>query len=239
MAELDHLRKLALYDTIPQAHKDFLRRLRDEALFIPRVVYDLGACLLHWTKEATQIWPSAAFYCVDGFAEAKPLWDEARIDSSVSVLSDTEKEVLFYVNTRMPGGNSYYRECGPVNSSLVFPDSSARKVHTTTLDRLRKEKGWPFPDLVKLDVQGAELDIYRGGKETLCRCKFLILELQHKRYNQGAPLAHEVIHELAKDGWELYAPLFTVSEYDGDYCFINTRLHSSATSDQSQSNFVS
>lgn len=233
MAELAHLRKLAIYDTIPQAHKDFLRRLCDEASFMPTVIYDLGACLLHWTKEASRIWPSAKFYVVDGFAEAKPFWDEAGLESSLSVLSDTEKDVLFYVNPRMPGGNSYYRECGPANSSLIFPDSSARKIRTITLDSLRKEKGWPLPDLVKLDVQGAELDIYRGGKETLLTCKFLILELQHKRYNQGAPLAHEVIYELAKDGWELYAPLFTVSEYDGDYCFINTRLHSAATADHS------
>lgn len=223
---------------IPPAHKDFLQKLCTESLVSPKVIYDIGACILHWTTAAQTIWPSASYYLFDGFVEAEPLWKRSGLPFYGGVLSDTEKELAFYVNRDFPGGNSYYKEIGSPHSSRLFPEDSKRIVKTTTLDAIRREKGWPLPDLVKMDVQGAELDIYRGAKETLHQCQHLILELQHKQYNQGAPLAFDVIHELHKDGWELLAPLFTVSEFDGDYCFINTRLHSSATVDHSQSKVV-
>jgi FkbM family methyltransferase len=216
-------------DMIPRAHKDFLQKLCRESLVSPKVIYDIGACLLHWTTAAQTVWPSASYYLLDGFVEAEPLWIASGLPFYGGVLSDTEKEVAFYVNPQFPGGNSYYREIGSAKSHLLFPESSKRSVTTATLDSVRLQKNWPVPDLVKMDVQGAELDIYRGAQETLKTCQYLILELQHKQYNEGAPLAYHVIHELQKDGWELLAPLFTLSEFDGDYCFINTRVHSPAT----------
>ncbi len=221
MRLLDYLQTIQTRKNIPSPHVDFLKRLRDDYHFHPSVIYDIGCCVLHWTKEAKAIWPKAKIYLADGFTEAEPLWQEAGLDYFGGVLSDSVKQVPFYVNSYLPGGNSYYKEIGGEKSSLHFPDESARIVSTSTLDSVRQEKGWLYPDLVKMDVQGAELDIVRGAKDTLKHCKFLILELQHKPYNQGAPLAHEVIHELEQEGWELFAPLFTVSNFDGDYCFIN------------------
>lgn len=226
---VSHLRSLQENKNIPIKHVDFLKRLRDEYAFTPSVIYDIGACILDWYTVAKDVWPTATFYLCDGFTEAELLWKEHQLEYSTSVLSDTVKTVAFYVNPSLPGGNSCYRETGNPKCELYFPKESARIVTTQTLDAVRQEKGWKYPDLVKMDVQGSELDIYRGAKETLQHCRYLILELQHKQYNECAPLAHEVIHELEKDGWELFAPLFTVSEFDGDYCFINTRLHSSAT----------
>ncbi len=215
---------IAALPCLPQEHTDFLREMRDNYGFTPNVIYDIGACVLHWTKKAREIWPHASFYLVDGFTEAEPLWKESGYPFHGGVLSDSEKDVFFYVNPALPGGNSYYREVGSTHYQLFFPDSSARRVKTSTLDIVRKEKQWPLPDLVKMDVQGAELDIYKGAQETLRHCKYLILELQHKLYNQGAPFAQDVIQILQKDGWELIAPLFTESEFDGDYCFRNTRV---------------
>lgn len=226
MEILSRLKEIQTHKNIPDQHLDFLKRLRDEYHFQPKIIYDIGACVLHWTKEAKSIWPQAQFYAIDGFVEAEPLWQEAGVEYYGGVLSNEEKVVKFYTNPFMPGGNSYYKEIGGSKSSLYFPPESARFMKASTLDRIRQEKGWPYPDLVKMDVQGAELDIYKGGKKTIKHCKYMILELQHKLYNEGAPLAHEVIRYLEDDGWELFAPLFTVSEFDGDYCFINLNYES-------------
>lgn len=43
------------------------------------------------------------------------------------------------------------------NAELV----STEEIQTTTLDKARERHGIPFPDFVKLDVEGAELDILR------------------------------------------------------------------------------
>ena len=52
----------------------------------------------------------------------------------------------------------------------------AKKIKTKTLNEIVKKNNLPLPDLIKLDVQGAELDILKGGDKILKNCKILYLE---------------------------------------------------------------
>ena len=47
-----------------------------------------------------------------------------------------------------------------------------------------------------MDVQGSELEIIKGGNETIKKTKFLILELQISEYNKDAPMINEVVSYL-------------------------------------------
>jgi FkbM family methyltransferase len=42
--------------------------------------------------------------------------------------------------------------------------------------------------LVKIDVQGCELDILKGGINIINNAKYLVIELHNIQYNRGAPL---------------------------------------------------
>lgn len=64
-------------------------------------------------------------------------------------------------------------------------------------------------DLIKIDVQGSELDIIRGGKETLKRTSFVNCEVALVQYNQGAPLIGEVVEEMRELGF----CIFDIVEY--------------------------
>ena len=46
-------------------------------------------------------------------------------------------------------------------------------------------KHWPAPDLIKMDIQGAEMDVLKGAQDCLKTCKDLIVELQTVEYNKG------------------------------------------------------
>src|SRR4051794_32144621 len=46
---------------LPVSHVDYLKRLKASHGFEPAVVFDIGACVLHWTNEAQRIWPDARF----------------------------------------------------------------------------------------------------------------------------------------------------------------------------------
>jgi len=59
-------------------------------------------------------------------------------------------------------------------------------------------------DLIKLDVQGAEIDIILGGLKTLNKTKYLLLETSLIQYNQDAPLEKEVISFLKRFGFKNY-----------------------------------
>ena len=87
-----------------------------------------------------------------------------------------------------------------------------------TLDSVVKYNNWPLPDLVKLDIQGAELDVLRGAQHTLSNCTDIILEAQHTDYNEGAPKVDEVIEYMRSIGFELVSN-FSRVEHDGDYHF--------------------
>jgi hypothetical protein len=67
-------------------------------------------------------------------------------------------------------------------------------VKTNTLDNVINDKfdGYPLFDFIKMDTQGSELDILQGGRETIKKCRFLLVEVSIKPYNRLAPLAKEV-----------------------------------------------
>lgn len=49
------------------------------------------------------------------------------------------------------------------------------------------------PDLMKLDIQGYELEALKGAKEAIRLCKFVILEVSFIEFYKGQPLFEEVI----------------------------------------------
>lgn len=89
-----------------------------------------------------------------------------------------------------------------------------------TVDALVAERNLPLPDLIKMDVQGAELDVLRGAANTLQHAKDIILELQKVEYNKGAPLRDGVIEYLNSIGFVMCGDKpFCDNGFDGDFSF--------------------
>ena len=118
------------------------------------------------------------------------------------------------------GGNSYYKE----NNDKVFPPNNFIIKETITLDTLVAQNEYSMPDLIKMDIQGAELDALKGATNVLKYCKYLILELQEIDYNRNAPKALEVVEYLKSIGYICCAHKFSDNGADYDSCFINTKL---------------
>ena len=119
-----HLQNVLNVCNIPDGHIRYLQRLKDSG-FEPKVIYDIGSCVLQWTKQAKKIWPNAKIILFDAFQPAEFLYKEH--DYHIGVLSNTDgKEVKFYQNDRLPAGNSYYRE----NNDIVFPENKYKLMNT-------------------------------------------------------------------------------------------------------------
>jgi FkbM family methyltransferase len=215
------LRELGSQRLIPRSHVDYLAGLKTAGLE-PKVIYDIGACVLHWTNEAARIWPDAEIVAFEAMDSTEFLYQERRMKYHIGVLSnETGKEVEFYQNDIHPGGNSYYKENEVVNPDTVnyFNDTHKRKLKTVTVDAVSNLKRFPKPDFVKMDVQGAELDVLKGAVETLKDVKHVILELQVVEYNKGAPLKDEVIAYMDEQGFDCQG-IFSNNGPDGDYHFV-------------------
>ena len=84
-----------------------------------------------------------------------------------------------------------------LGSSVLYENTKAdrRKVSRpmTTLDLLAGEHRMERVDLLKLDVQGYELEVLNGAAALLLRADLVLLEVSLLPIIQGAPLMPEVI----------------------------------------------
>lgn len=210
--QLTRYRELCSQPMLPPAHVNYLQKLSRE--ISPKIIYDIGSSVLHWSRPARALWPEANFVLFEAIEDIDPLYEENGFNNYfLGVLSDLPgKQVDFYSDPMNFGGNSYYKE------ATGFFDGKASKRTTNSIDNLAAIYNLPKPDLVKMDIQGAELDVLKGAVETFKDTSDFILELQHLQYNEGAPLAETVISYMKNAGYELISN-FTRTEVDGDYHF--------------------
>ena len=57
--------KVSNQDLLPINHYIFLQKLRSEMHFIPKVAWDVGSAVFHWTRKPEQVWPDCEFICFD------------------------------------------------------------------------------------------------------------------------------------------------------------------------------
>ena len=168
--------------------------------FQPRTVLDIGAQIGDFSKECKALWPEISIFMIEATRECEPYLKEVGQPYKIAVLSDVkDKSVEFYKTTsaKTNTGNSLYKEntIHYEGEKLIIEN---RK--TETLDQLFGSDA-QF-DLIKLDTQGSELDIMRGGLDIVKRSIMIIMEMSHIEYNQGAPTFHEADKFMEEIGFK-------------------------------------
>ena len=75
----------------------------------------------------------------------------------------------------------------------------------TTLDRIIATESLPQPDLIKLDVQGFEMEVLKGAAATLQRTRWVLGEVSFRVFYEGQVLFSELAGFLATQGFEVCA----------------------------------
>lgn len=157
-------------------------------------VLDLGAFEGNWTKLFKGFYPQAQVIMVDANTE-KEQFLRPLGKFHIAVLGDADgREVDYYKcqDGDAGSGNGIYRE----NTAFSFAPEKRKCITLSTL--LGSSQGF---DLIKMDVQGAELDVIRGGLQIVKNSRYLLLELQTDNYNLGAPHFEEVVAFLHGHGF--------------------------------------
>ena len=206
-------------DLLPRDHTNFLENALAKKFNIkPAVIYDCGSAVLHWERWARHIWKDANIYCFDAFSPLEELYKKTGVNYNMCCLSNVnDLEVKFYQSDILFGGNSIFKE----KNDKVFPPENYIVKKTITLDKLVNDKNIPYPDLIKMDLQGCELNALKGATQVLKCCSYLILELQEVEYNEGAPMKDAVIEYLKTIGFVIFCEKFSKNIADADYFFIN------------------
>lgn len=116
-------------------------------------------------------------------------------------LSDSDGEVEFYENSNHPSSSLL-----PVteHSKREFPQTSGESV--TRVRTARLDDALPEADLfdkvfIKIDVQGVEDKVIRGGERTFRRASFVLIEMSFVPFYEGQPLFEEVHEQLRQLGF--------------------------------------
>lgn len=156
--------------------------------FSPSGIVDVGAYEGHWSKTARAIFGDVPTLMVDAQREK-----EAHLRQCSKDHEDWTYKITLLGAEEGATVNFYEMETG---SSMMAEksDVARRKVELQmqTLDNLANRL--PGDNLfVKVDVQGAELEVLKGASETLKRAGLVQLETAILAYNEGAPTMREVV----------------------------------------------
>lgn len=152
----------------------------------PSTILDIGANVGSWAKDAHAVWPHAAIMMIEANPKCEPMLQISGFPYIITALGKERDRKRFYMQpgTDTGTGNSFYRE-----NTEFFAHPDWMDLDIVPLDELLP--GATF-ELLKIDVQGSEVDVLMGGMDILSRAKAVILELSLTNYNEGAPL-HEFV----------------------------------------------
>lgn len=167
------------------------RRLRKKG-FVPASVIDVGAYQGEWTRLVRRVFPNVAVLMVEAQQSKRPFLDNVceelpKVRYEQALLGRTGgQRVRFF---EMETGSSMF----PENSNIA---RSERELTTVTLDEIAG--GVQSPVLLKIDVQGAELEVLEGAPQTLAAAEVVQLEVALLPYNEGAPDLLEVLNYMSR-----------------------------------------
>jgi FkbM family methyltransferase len=180
------------------------------------VIYDIGANVGTWSLLAKALIPGACIHAFEPLAKHQAAFLRNFTGSNVTLHP-------------IAVGSGYSTETFHVTdssdaSSLLPPNETSRShfgvqeverlpVQVFRLDDYRWEKQLAWPDLIKLDIQGFELEALKGSPECLKTAKAIIAEVSFIEYYEGQCLFHDLVAHLAK--YELFLRAFGVNTPTG------------------------
>lgn len=191
-------------------HLDSLELLELLQATPPAVIHDIGANVGTWTCLAKSLFPHAR---VDAF---EPL---ARHEADfLRWTSPWRDDVHFHrlaLGAKEGSAEMMVTDFSDASSLLPLADEGRRTfnvsmvgretVSIVTLDSLVASGRAAPPDLLKLDVQGYELEVLRGAKNCLSQARAVLCEVSFRRFYEHQPLCGDLFVFLEAQGYTVQA----------------------------------
>jgi FkbM family methyltransferase len=175
------------------------------------VILDVGAYVGEVTATYKSIFPNATIYCFepfeDSFQKLMRLSGDKSIKPYQMAVSDTVGTTKLHVNVD-PSCNSFFPR--PNHGAKYYPEKSENieviEVNTTTIDQFCDTERISHIDILKLDVEGAEIKALKGAHNKLSKQDISIIytEVMFVPHYQDGCLFHELTAFLSQYNYTLF-----------------------------------
>lgn len=170
----------------------------------PRSVLDIGAHRGDWSRLLLSAFPTARVFMFEADSRHETQLQALGHPYHLGLVGKELGTVDFYTQAEISRstGASIYRE----NTQIYETDCVTVQLPMSTLDDLVAKMGIEDVNFIKLDVQGAEIDVLEGARRLLSEqpVDYVLAELSLIRYNEAAPLADAVIGYMRGIGFGMF-----------------------------------
>ena len=196
----------------------YLQKLKIENSFTPNRILDIGANIGFWTKTVKLIWPDAEYTCIEAGPKYEKHLKEITHKYHIAVLGDSNREVKMYLREIDKGNKKKVTYTKGSTVFSIFKDFETRQMQTLG-ELVGKDAQF---DLIKQDVQGAEIMIMKGAPDIFTRAKYVVQEVNKHKDEQfpSIPCENEMdkfMFELGFDHSEVIEQKPNVDQIDKIY----------------------
>jgi FkbM family methyltransferase len=175
------------------------------------IIFDVGAYVGNITAAYRGIFPQATIYCFepfpDSFRKLSRLADGKFVKCYQMAICEVNGRAKLQVDSD-PSCNSLHLR--PKTGARYYPDKAQNigqiEVETQTLDTFCNSEDISEIDILKLDVEGAEIKVLQGASEKLGKkqIKLIYTEIMFVPHYECGCLFYEVASLLDKYGYTLF-----------------------------------
>jgi FkbM family methyltransferase len=163
--------------------------------FVPQLIFDVGASDGAWTRLVSPVFPQATFILVEPRPVMLPgLEAQRRADHRCFVVAAA-------IGSNEGTGTLTDWDTGSTLLPVAPEGAAQMSVPVMTLRALASQFG--VPDLVKLDIEGLELEALHGAGDLIGSTELFIIEAALLRFGQR-PMLHEVVAFMASHRYFVY-----------------------------------
>ena len=182
--------QLRLYQEIFVKDEFQIAQFKAKTNFLAPVVFDVGANCGYFSMRILDEYPSATVYAFEP--------QECLVREFEDVISENNLGKRAFCHHcalgKQDGKALLYQNRSPISASTVQAKAAKRKiinrqsVTVRSLNSVLKEKMIEKIDVLKIDVEGAEMDVLEGADEILDKVSFLLIET-HKPFSDPEQVA--------------------------------------------------
>ena len=195
----DQKRIISQYAVPPDYAVNRLAWIAKQVKFSPRAIVDVGASDGRWTQPALPLFPDARFLLIE------PLDQHT---AALKALAQRESRITCFQGlVGRESGTVRFMQHGYQSSVLGTRDGTtfgeAKELPIFTLDEIIRTKRFPAPELIKLDIEGNELEALRGAVESLRSAVMVQVEVSLIPFKKDLPLMDDLVGFMAGQGFRV------------------------------------